>query len=145
MIVWRISEYADLLGIGGRYAEQRWNYRGTEIVYCSDHPATCLLELLVQADLEDLPDTYQLIEVNIPDTNQIVEADLPDDWIENRDLTRRLFQEMVDNDAAPGILRVPCALVPHARNYLLNPNHPAHGAISIMSAKRHAFNPRFEP
>ena len=67
MQVWRISAFADLSGRGGLTYAARWNHRGTPIVYASDHVSTALLEMLVHADLELLPDTYQLLEIVIPE------------------------------------------------------------------------------
>ncbi len=43
--------------------------KNTPVVYCADHPATALLEILVHVDAEDLPPAYQLLEIEVPDTH----------------------------------------------------------------------------
>ncbi len=41
MILWRISNHDDLVGLGGEKADGRWHSaaRGKRIVYLSEHPA----------------------------------------------------------------------------------------------------------
>ncbi|WP_155836914.1 RES family NAD+ phosphorylase, partial [Paraburkholderia mimosarum] len=43
MEFWRISNYADLRGIGGLRASGRWHYRGQPVVYLAENPALALL------------------------------------------------------------------------------------------------------
>ena len=50
MELWRISNYADLSGIGGLKAAGRWHSQGRRIVYLADHPSSALLEMLVHMD-----------------------------------------------------------------------------------------------
>ena len=83
MILWRISNYADLAGRGGLLAPGRWHDRGNPIVYCADHPSTALLEMLVHVDPDQLPDGFQLLKIHCPDdvgmtTIRIGEVDLYD-------------------------------------------------------------------
>ena len=61
--VWRISNYDDLNGLGGLRAGGRWHSRGRQIVYCSEHPAAALLEILVHLDIDLMPEHFQLIEI----------------------------------------------------------------------------------
>ena len=69
MRLWRISNHADLSGEGGRVVGGRWHSRGRPVVYLAEHPALALVENIVhlEIDPDDLPDTYQLIEVDLPD------------------------------------------------------------------------------
>jgi len=71
--LWRISNYSDLSGPGGLKASGRWHEKGRHVVYTSDHPASALLEAMVhlEIDFEDLPDTYQLLEIDVPDDDGI--------------------------------------------------------------------------
>jgi RES domain-containing protein len=57
MRLWRISNYADLSGEGGRRAEGRWHERGRPVVYLAEHAALALLETMVHLEIEyeDLP------------------------------------------------------------------------------------------
>jgi RES domain-containing protein len=66
MELWRISNYADLSGIGGLKAAGRWHSQGRQIVYLANHPASALLEMLVHMDRDLNPPTYQLLRVVVP-------------------------------------------------------------------------------
>ncbi|MFZ2099424.1 MAG: RES family NAD+ phosphorylase [Oricola sp.] len=140
--MWRISNYADLSGRGGGVAARRWNHKGSPIVYCSDHPSTAMLEILVNVDAEDLPEAYQLLEIDIPDTVVPVSPNLPDNWRDDRKITRDLFDTFCADAKSP-VMTVPSVVMPHAFNHLINPRHPAAEAISIRGATMHPLDPRF--
>jgi RES domain-containing protein len=141
MRVWRISNYADLSGLGGMVTEGRWNLIKTPIVYCADHPATALVEILVHLDGEDLPATFQLLEIDIPEAAEIETADLPDDWRDNSPATRRIGTGFVQAGRA-AVMRVPSVIVPFANNYLLNPRLAKPAGVKIVQATVHPFDPR---
>jgi RES domain-containing protein len=139
--IWRISNFADLSGRGGLLAAGRWNFRGTPIVYCADHPSTALLEMIVHIDPEDLPATYQLLEIDVPDETALASPVLPGNWKMDIDATRRIGSDFIaaGKDA---VMTVPCAVVPHAVNYLLNPALLAQNGIAIAGADRHPVDDR---
>jgi RES domain-containing protein len=123
--IWRISNHADLSGRGGELAGGRWNRLGTPVVYCSDHPATALLEVLAHIDREDTPAGYQLIEIEIPDAapRKVLGAeDLPPNWRNECETTQALGTELLER-AEHLLIVVPCVLVPIAWNALLNSRH----------------------
>lgn len=142
MRIWRISEYADLTGRGGELFAARWNHAGDAIVYCADHPSTALLEIMVNSDPEDLPETYQLLEIEFPDDLPSESAVLPEGWGEDVSLTRDRWRVFVAADRAAA-LNVPSVVMPRARNVLVNPRHAASARIEIVSAARFSFDPRF--
>jgi RES domain-containing protein len=142
MIVWRISEFADLSGRGGELAARRWNHRGTSIVYCSDHPSTAMLEILVNIDAEDLPDTYQLLEIDIPDTIVPFSPDPLANWRSDQRTTRDAYDRFCAEAKSP-VMTVPSVVMPHAFNHLINPRHGDAGQIMIKSADQHLLDPRF--
>jgi RES domain-containing protein len=139
MALWRISNYADLRGIGGLRAPGRWHYAGQPIVYLAEHPALVLLEILVHmevASVGQLPDGYQLLRVEVGDDVPVAEiagADVPEDWRQNPDWTRGAGTEWLQTEAG-AVLKVPSAVVPFAHNFLLNPAHPAADAVRIVEA-----------
>jgi RES domain-containing protein len=141
MRIWRISNYSDLSGRGGVTADGRWNWRGTPIVYCADHPSTALLEVLVHFDAETFPEHYQLIAIDVPDSVSRHEPALPEGWrddvIMSRDLGTRLFRE---NNYA--LFSVPSIVMPEARNYLVNPGHPDAEAMTVLATYRYPFDSR---
>ena len=127
MILYRVSNHADLTGKGGELGDGRWHTRqlGRRIVYLSDHPALCLLEILVHVELEDeMPDTYQLLSVDVP--NHLIESLdsdlLPADWYINTAATQRIGNSWL-TDMKGGLL-VPSVIVPLGKNCLLNPLLP---------------------
>jgi RES domain-containing protein len=142
MRTWRISNYADLSGIGGKYKAGRWNQLGTPIIYCAEHPALAMLEMLVHFDAEDLPETYRLLEIEVPDTIVPVSPELTGNWRDDPEITRDLFDAFC-SDAASPVMTVPSVVMPHAFNHLINPRHPDAGSITIKSAIEHPLDPRF--
>jgi RES domain-containing protein len=78
VILWRISNYADLSGTGGVLHPGRWHHRGRPIVYLAESPAAALLEVLVQVSHPgELPAHDQLIEIALPDGVPSEDAVLP--------------------------------------------------------------------
>jgi RES domain-containing protein len=132
MRLWRISDHAELSGEGGLRTSGRWHSEGNRIAYLSDHPASALVEILVhlEVDPEDLPDTYQLLTVDVPDDvrfEAIEENQLVPGWrdeMHTRGLGDRWLRE---NRTA--LLRVPSAIVPFAVNWLLNADS-AHARVA---------------
>lgn len=142
MRVWRISNHADLTGVGGLRAAGRWNHRGDRIVYCSDHPSTAMLEVLVHFDAEDLPRTYQLVEIDIPDDIAPLAPPLADDWRDRFEFTRDTGREIVRRNQAAVVI-VPSVIMPFTRNVLLNPSHADHGRVTVKGHSRHLLDQRF--
>ena len=138
MIVWRISNYLDLSGQGGLRAPARWHNAGKPVVYTASSPASALLEVLVHlelGDLEHLPDSYQLLRIDVPDNITITEFDesgLAPDWRKLPALTRAVGDEWLE-ESASALLSIPGAIVPHTQNYLINPAHRDTKKIKIKS------------
>jgi RES domain-containing protein len=143
MRLWRISNHASLSGDGGLYASGRWHTRGRRVVYLADHPASALLEVMVhlEVDAEDMPRDYQLLGVDVPDDIPAAFMGLPDGWSDDIATTRALGDAWL-REGSSALLRVPSAIVPDARNYLLNPAHADAARIAIVESQRAAFDPR---
>ena len=147
MIFWRISNHADLLGIGGLKASARWHTRGRRIVYLSSSPSSSLLEILVHLELEEdhLPRFYKLLEIESPDNISIEKledrAKLPKGWPKKLSLTRRLGDKWLKENSS-ALLQVPSALVPHTNNYLLNPLHVDAAKLKIISVSKQGLDRR---
>ncbi len=149
MRLWRISNHADLSGEGGRLVDGRWHPRGLPVVYLAEHPALALLEHLVhlEIDLADLPDDYQLLEVDVPDGFAIerITAErliaLDREWPRNAELTQRLGGDWLRGQRSP-LLGVPSVILPRSTNFLLNPSHPDASQAAIASATRPPYDHR---
>ena len=138
MIVWRISNYLDLSGQGGLRAPARWHHAGAPVVYTTSSPASALLEVLVHlelGDLEHLPDSYQLLRIDVPDSIAIAKLDedsLEPVWRKLPELTRAIGDKWL-RESGSALLSVPSAIVPHTQNYLINPVHRDNRKIKIHS------------
>lgn len=143
MILWRISNHEDLRGIGGLKVAGRWHHAGRPVVYLAEHPALALLETLVHLEirsLEDLPDTYKLLRIEVQDSIDITQSQPPANWQSSLTITRSLGDAWLA--AAPtALMRVPSVLVP-GHNYLLNPLHPDARDFVIAEILNWPFDPR---
>jgi len=137
MILWRISNHADLSGVGGLYAPARWHTRGHPIVYLAESPSSALLEALVHLEMErdDLPATYQLLkleaEEGIPCDSVALET-LPEHWKDSEAITRMIGDEWL-RLRRTALLRVPSAVMPETWNWLLNPRHSGASRVKILT------------
>jgi RES domain-containing protein len=141
MRIWRISNFADLSGRGGTLIEGRWHLRGMPIVYCTDHPSTALLEILVHATRHTVPETYQLIEIAVPNTISVFEPPIRDGWDKDLVSTQQQGADfLLANQHA--LMKVPSVIMPKASNYLLNPQHDDASRIVIAETYRYPFDSR---
>ena len=147
MIVWRISNYLDLSGQGGLRAPARWHNAGSPIVYTASSPASALVEMLVHLELGDvdhLPDSYLLLMIEIADSiaaEHLDEKKLSAAW-RTMEVETRLAGDAWLESMSTVLLSVPSAIVPHTRNYLINPLHPEAKKIKIRSYGRYPFDSR---
>jgi RES domain-containing protein len=141
MELWRISNYADLSGIGGLRASGRWHSQGRRIVYLADHPSSALLEMLVHMDRDLIPAHYQLLRVAVaPAAATEAVADLPSDWRLRTMVTREIGDRWIDRASSP-LLQVPSA-ISHGSNFLLNPVHPDALKLSVAEVIHAPFDTR---
>lgn len=141
MRVWSISSYADLSGRGGLVSSGRWNTLGTAIVYCADHPATAMVEILVHLDPEDLPAAFQLLQIDVPDTIEVAVPALADGWRDDEPTTQRIGTDFVNAGRRP-VMQVPSVVVPFASNDLLSPHMAKDSGVRIIGMTAHPFDPR---
>ena len=81
MRVFRLSKrkYSkELNGKGAAKSGNRWNSKGTEIIYTAESRALAMAEVAVHLTLATLPSDYVLIEIEIPDNIIIKEIILKD-------------------------------------------------------------------
>lgn len=147
MNIWRISNHRDLVGAGGLRAGGRWHSPGRAIVYCAEHPASALLEILAHLDVANLaalPDGYQLLEIDVPDALEIESLAthaLTPKWQSDEASTQAIGDRWLASRSS-ALLRVPSALVPKVWNYLINPSHQAAALLKITAAVRYPFDTR---
>lgn len=145
MILWRISNYADLGGIGGLRAAARWHSAGAPVVYTANAPASALLEVLVHlefAEPDDLPSHYRLLKIDVPANIHVVTVPantLPADWRNQVHATRAIGDAWLRAKSS-ALLAVPSALVPDTDNFLLNPRHADAQKIKIVATGSYPFD-----
>lgn len=140
--VWRISQFDNLSGSGGTFSAGRWNRLGTKIVYCSDHPATCMLELLIRFNPRFTPRNYKLLEIRLSENAKTEEVKLPKNWKQKPDVTQTIWERFCERNTA-AILKVPSVIMPQAYHYLLNPDHEEHANHEIVGVYDNLLDERF--
>jgi RES domain-containing protein len=145
LILYRVSNHADLTGKGGELADGRWHTRqsGRRIVYLSGHPALCLLEILVHISEKDsLPDSYQMLSVEVPDRliERFPPEELPDGWQNNLTVTQQIGNNWLAS--LRGGLLVPSMVAPASMNCLLNPSVPEIKELNVQVVGRFPFDKR---
>ncbi|MDE2578140.1 MAG: RES family NAD+ phosphorylase [Hyphomicrobiales bacterium] len=144
MRVWRISNHADLSGLGGTLVSGRWHHAGRPILYTAEHPAAAMLEMLAHMDRADIPDNYQLLAIDIdePFAREELKRDaLTSDWRDTPAVTRGVGDAWLRSNASLA-LRVPSALAPQSWNYLINPRHADMARARIAQIEKAAIDQR---
>jgi RES domain-containing protein len=133
-------------GEGARLYGGRWNHRGVRMVYCARNASLCALEVL--ANSGSLPRNMVLIKIAIPSSVSMETVELgtlPKGWdgAVPADVTKVIGTEwQLRDDSA--VLSVPSAIVPHERNYLLNPDHRDFSRIRFTAPVPFLFDPRLK-
>jgi len=132
--IWHLEKerYADIAfrGKGSLETSGRWHHKGTQVAYAGEHPDVAVLEKLVW--LERYEGARESSSVLLPlqidsdaHLNTLDESDLPDDWdaFPHPETTRDLGTRWFETEQS-AVLAVPSAVLPVAKNYLINPFHP---------------------
>src|SRR5580658_390133 len=141
---WRLfnKRYADATGEGARINGGRWNPKGCALVYASESLPLATLEALVHTHRRPTDQVY--IEITFEDALvKEVEAFYPlqTGWNGDETATQEIGARWVD-DSSSVVLSVPSAVVSIARNYLLNPKHPAFPSVTFSSTTAYTFDDR---
>ena len=134
-------------GIGASKIGGRWNPKGFPAVYTSESTSLVLLEILVHADLEDLPNDLVRVSVFIPDYLNILkltEKDLPLDW-RNINPAPSALAEIGKKWISNGeflLMSVPSAIIPDENHYILNPEHTEFINLSDFRVDKFEIDPR---
>lgn len=149
MRVWRIGKLSvsdKLSGVGGLHVSGRWHHRGHRILYTSQNASMAVLEVLVHVDPVTVPSDLGLLEIDVPDDMKIESCDAAhvsrhwQDYPFPHELQDFGTRWLVEKRSA--LLMVASALIPVEQNYLINPDHPDAGRISIVSEQPFAFDAR---
>ncbi len=137
MKVWRIARRAfattALSGYGAAQRGGRWNSRGTPVVYTAQYQSLALLELLVHASKQQLPDDLIFTGIDVPDDAIAGVGALPDGWdaIPHTSISQAIGDKWVASRSSVA-LRVPSVIVQTEYNVLLNPQHLKFAAVTTI-------------
>jgi len=149
MRVFRLSKrkYSkELNGKGAAKSGNRWNSKGTEIIYTAESRALAMAEVAVHLTLATLPSDYVMIEIEIPDNiiiKEIILKELDEDWNNHPPNinTQKIGDEFIDS-IKECLLKVPSAVVQGDSNYLINPYHTDFKKIKIIEITDFPFDKR---
>ncbi|MBD2769644.1 RES family NAD+ phosphorylase [Hymenobacter sp. BT664] len=136
----------DLSGQGGLYHHGRWHRQGTPILYTAEHLSLAKLEMLANSPV--LPVNYFALTLEVPEgtpAKQVDATHLPTSWA-----TLPYPQELANitedwlTEGKFWLMRVPSAHSSIEYNYLLNPAHPDHRLLKVVSLELHPFDTRLK-
>jgi RES domain-containing protein len=149
VLLWRISNHADLTGLGGERTNGRWHTaaRGKRIVYLSEHPALALIESLANLKGEPklFPDTCQLMRITVADgvSSEALDPNiLSTNWREDIHATRSAGDSWLANGRS-ALIAVPSGPSPESLNYLFNPLHADARGLATAWHTRVVYDKRF--
>lgn len=150
MIVFRLSKkkYKDQLsGYGASLNGQRWNSKGTEVVYTADSRALANSEVAVHIPLGILPKDYYMVEIEIPESVQVRELqikELPLRWdaIPSTIDSQAIGDQFVKENKH-AVLKVPSVVVKGDFNFIINPRHKDYKKIKVIKTVPFPFDPRY--
>jgi RES domain-containing protein len=148
MRVWRIASaaHAAFDGEGARHHGSRWTPRGIPAVFTSATLSLAALERFVHTDSDLEPTDFLAIPVEIRDDIAIdaVEVEtLPADWrtFPAPPALSLIGEQWLSASITP-VLSVPSVVIPHERNFVLNPTHREFTQIAIGRSEPFSFDPR---
>jgi RES domain-containing protein len=148
MLVWRIAgvAYAAFDGEGARRYGSRWTRKGLPAVFASATLSLAALERFVHTDpdLEPIDLVAIPMEIGASIAIEAVEAgDLPQDWrAYPAPPSLSIIGERWLRAAHTAVLSVPSAVIPHERNFIVNPAHEDVAKLKIHTAEPFSFDPR---
>jgi RES domain-containing protein len=145
--VWRIASagHAASDGEGARRYGSRWTPKGIPAVFTSATLSLAALERFVHTDSDLEPEELVAIPVDIGEsTIESVEVEqLPADWRSfPAPPALAVIGEQWFRASRAAVLSVPSVVIPHERNYVLNPTHREFAEFSIGRSQPFIFDPR---
>lgn len=149
MFVWRISrkEFAlDRTEYGASIKGQRWNSASIPAIYAGLSLEIAAMEKLVHTG-SNLPLNLVVVRMTLPDDNSLYKIPppdaLPDGWsaLPGSPTAATYGDSFLLNGKYLGLI-VPSAVIPEARNIVINPNHPMMKEATIEIIRNFTFDSR---
>ncbi|MCU0811440.1 MAG: RES family NAD+ phosphorylase [Thiobacillaceae bacterium] len=149
MFAWRIAKRdraLDRSGFGASIKGQRWNSANIPAIYAGLTPEIAALEKLVHTG-SILPRDLVVVRFHLPDGEGLYDiphpADLPKGWdvLPGSPAAAAYGDAFLFEGKYLGLI-VPSAVVPEARNIIINPGHPAMKQVKLETVRNFTFAPR---
>ena len=130
---------------GARRYGGRWNPVGVPRVYASESQALAALEIRVHIDKTCMRQRYSALAFRFPAklADSLPEKDLPNNWrFEPPSPVLQDLGKQWAQSRSSLVLIVPSVVIPHEKNYLINPLHPDFAQITFDPPKDFAFDVR---
>lgn len=147
MIIYRLAvqQFADdLSGSGAKLMGGRWNVPGLPVLYTTENISLAALEILVNAERQYIPPTYQLLKLLLPDTveiSSISKDKLKKQWKDDFEYTQWIGSEFLKQNKNL-VMKVPSAVVDEEHNFLFNPGHSDFKKLKIVATSHFQFDKR---
>lgn len=133
-------------GKGAAKSNNRWNSKGTEIIYTAESRALAMAEVVVHVTIATLPKDFAMLTIDVPDNIRIKTIDWKDvceNWntMLPNSKTKKIGDLFID-ELEYCILKVPSAVVKGDFNYLINPHHKDFKEIKIIDVADFPFDQR---
>jgi RES domain-containing protein len=146
--VWRIASaaHAAFDGEGARRYGSRWTPRGRGAVFASATLSLAALERFVHVDPD--VDREDLVSIAVDlgagvTVESVAIGNLPADWrAYPAPLALALIGERWLRESRTAVLSVPSVVIPHERNFVLNPDHRDVAALKVGPVEPFSFDPR---
>jgi RES domain-containing protein len=146
--VWRITSaaHATFDGEGARRFGSRWTRKGRPVIFASATLSLAALERFVHADPDLEPIDLVAVPIEIA-AHAAVDAvdvdDLPRDWrAYPAPAALALIGERWLLAHSAAVLSVPSVVIPHERNFIVNPAHAEFATLTAGTAEPFSFDPR---
>lgn len=129
MTAWRIGDPAGthpiFSGEGAARQDARWHRKGQDVIYCSEHYGTAMLEKLVHEN-GIMPPNQHFLKITLPAglSYEVVTKDSLSGWDERDGNASRMFGSGWLESGRTCLLLVPSLVSREERNILVNPLHP---------------------
>jgi len=139
VIVYRVCNSKYATNISGesarRQTNNRWNSLGTPMLYTSDSPALCAVEIHQYIPPSFQPKNYSILEIKLPDCKILTlgkEFFANEYWIVNKNITQSMGDQFVKQNEYL-VMKVPSSMIVACYNFLVNPYHKNFNEVKIVN------------
>lgn len=149
MFAWRIAKKdraLDRSGFGASIRGQRWNSANIPAIYAGLSLEIAAMEKLVHAG-SILPPDLVVVRIELPDDKDLFDipdpSELPKGWnaLPGSPAAAAYGDVFLLKRERLGLI-VPSAVVPEARNIVINPGHPSMREVIMETVRDFTFDPR---